>query len=138
MSTNLEIITDALRLLGVIAETETPSAEQGQHAMGRLARMLESWTEEGVDLGWYEQSATTDAISIPKWAERGVISKLAQDLQAVYPSAQLQPWVFDDGQNGYGVILNRVVLAKLKGADMSHMPAGTGRFGFGYSIELDS
>jgi hypothetical protein len=137
MATNLAIITDALRLLGVIAENETPSAEQGQHALDRMTRMLESWVEDGVDLGWFEQSSTADTAQVPKWAERGVISKLAQDLQATYPSARLQPWVRDDQQNGYGVILRRTVLQQLKGADMSHMPVGTGNYGYGWNIETD-
>lgn len=137
MATNLAIITDALRLLGVIAENETPSAEQGQHALDRMNRMLESWGEEGVDLGWFEQSSTADTIPAPKWAERGVISKLAQDLQAVYPTNPLQPWVWDDQQNGYGVILKRTVLQQLQGADMSHMPVGSGNYGYGWNIETD-
>jgi len=138
MTTNVAIITDSLRLLGVISETEAPSAEQGEHALGRPSRMLESWSEDGVDLGWFEQTSTTDTITIPKWAERGVVSKLAQDLQATYPSAQLQPWVWDDQQNGYATVLRKTVVAKLSGADMSHMASGSGKFGDGWNIETDS
>lgn len=138
MSTNIAIITDALRLLGVIAETESPSAEQGAHALGRLNRMLEQWTENDIELGWFEQTATTDDAPLPKWAERGVISKLAQDLQATYPSSSLHPSVHDDGQNGYGTIARRRMLDKLKGANMDHMPVGEGFYGPRVSIETET
>ncbi|MFM2115592.1 MAG: hypothetical protein RI908_1333, partial [Actinomycetota bacterium] len=45
MATNLEIITDALRELNVISEIDTPSAEQGAHALRKLNDLLEAATE---------------------------------------------------------------------------------------------
>jgi len=137
VSTNLEIITDALRLLGVVSESETPSPEQGAHALRRLNRMIEQWTENDIELGYFAQSNTTDTCPIPLWAERGVISKLAQDLRAVYPSSSLEASVFDDSQNGFGTIARRSLLDKLKPSDMSHMPAGEGHY-CGLSILTDS
>jgi hypothetical protein len=138
MATNIALITDALRLLGVIAEAESPSAEQGSHALGRLNRMLEQWTEDEIDLGWYEQTDTTADAPIPKWAERGVISKLAQDLRATYPSASLEASVLDDNLNGFGTIQRQSVLSNREPADLSHMPAGSGRYGAGYNISDDT
>src|SRR5688500_10224862 len=101
MATNIALITDALRLLGVIGETESPGPEQGSHALGRLNRMVEQWTEDGIELGWYEQALPTDEAPLPKWAERGVISKHAQDLRPFYPASSLDPSVYDDAQNGF-------------------------------------
>jgi hypothetical protein len=137
MTTNIAIITDSLRLLGVIAETEAPSAEQGAHALARLNRMLERWTEDGIELGYFAQTLTTADCPIPLWAEEGVISKLAQALKATYPSSSLEPSVFDDSLNGFGTIRRRALLDKLQASDMSHMPMGTGRFGSGYDITTD-
>jgi hypothetical protein len=138
MTTNISLIQDSLRLLGVISEIESPSAEQGSHALGRLNRLMEDIREVGVELGWFEQSSTTATAPIPKWAERGIISKLTQDLYATYPSGNLVNWVLDDNQNGYGTILRKALLAKNKQVDMRHMPAGEGRYRSGVSILTDT
>ena len=138
MTTNVTIIGDALRLLGVIAESQTVSANQGEHGLRVLNQMLESWTEEGIELGWFEQSATTDDAPLPKWAEMGVTAKLAQALQPTYPAGSLAPHVFDDTKNGYGVILRNAVKEQLQPVDQSHMPMGEAHYGFGWNIETDS
>lgn len=137
MATNNALITDALRLLGVIGETESPSGEQGAHALGRLNRMMEQWTENDISLGWFEQSVTTDDAPIPKWAELGVVSKLAQNLHATYPSASLAPWVHDDSQNGYGTIARRCMLDRMKPASLAHLPQGEGSGPRSARIETD-
>ena len=51
MSTNLQIITDALRSINVIDETETPSAEQGSHCLRQMNQMLAEWAVDGIVLG---------------------------------------------------------------------------------------
>src|SRR3972149_3026504 len=113
MTTNIAVITDALRLLGVVSETETPGADQGAHALGRLNRMLAQWTEDDIELGYFAQSLTTADCPIPDWAERGVISKLAQDLRAVYPSSSLDASVHDNSQNGFLTIGSSQILCEL-------------------------
>lgn len=129
MATNIDLITAAYRLLGVIGENEAPSAEQGANALGPLNRMIEAWTEDDIELGWYEQTVTTDTAPLPKWAEKGVISMLAQELRMMYPSSSLDPAVMDDSKNGFGMILRKAVIDAMEPADMSHMPAGSGRTG---------
>lgn len=137
MSTNLDLVTGALRLLGVVGETDTPSAEQGRDSLVVLNNMLELWTEDEIQLGWFEQTSTTADAPLPKWAHMGVKAKLAQALQAVYPASSLAPWVFDDSLNGYGTILRKCIVEQLKPADMSSMPNGSGKFGSGYDITTD-
>lgn len=126
MTTNIAIITDALRLLGVVAETQTASAEQGDVGLRRLNQMLETWTEEGVELGWFQQSSTVDTAPLPLWAEKGVTSKLAQDLQPLYPASSLAPWVMNDSMNGYGTILRKALVEGMRRQNMSSMPLGEG------------
>ena len=46
MSTAGDQINGALRLLGVIAEGETPSAETSQDALSALNQMIDSWNTE--------------------------------------------------------------------------------------------
>jgi hypothetical protein len=129
MTTNIEIIGDALKLLGVIGESQEPNPHQGAIGLRRLNQMVELWTEDGIELGWFAQTLTTADAPLPKWAELGVTSKLAQYMQPLYPTSSLEPAVFDDSLNGYGVILRKVTVENAPVADMSHMPAGSGSGG---------
>lgn len=126
MTTNVVIIGDALREIGVIAETETPSPEQGAHGLRRLNQMLEAWTEDGIDLGYFPQTSTTATIQIPAWAEAGVIAKLSIRLAPHYGATVSQELV-DDADAGYGMILRKSQSEQLTPMDMSHMPRGSGR-----------
>lgn len=130
MTTNVTIIGDALRLLGVVAEGQSVSAEQGTNALRALNQLMEAWTESDVEIGYFAQSDTTATCPIPAWAEQGVTSRLAQRLQADYPSSQLAPWVHDNSQNGVGLILRKCLVEKLTPADVSHLPRGSGVLGY--------
>lgn len=129
MATNLELISASLRLCKVLSETETASAEQGVTGLAAINRMLESWTENGIELGWYEQSLTADTAPLPKWAERGVISKLAQDQSGIYGDAVLPAWVWNDDENGFGMIRRKVMVEGMEPANNDHLPFGSGSRG---------
>lgn len=123
MTANVVLIGDALRLLNVISESETPSAEQGSHALRRLNQLMEVWEEEDVKLGYFAQSDTTATCPIPAYAEKGVTGVLALDLAATYgaePSAACVKFAED----GYQLILRKAVNAKLQGVDMTHLGSG--------------
>jgi hypothetical protein len=126
VSTNVELITDALRLLGVVGENQPVTAEQGETGLRKLNQMLELWTEIDIDLGWFEQSDTTADAPLPKWAEMGVTSKLAQALKPVYPSSSLDAWVTDDSMNGYGIIARKSMVEQMEASSMDHLPMGEG------------
>ena len=123
--TNLDLITDALRSLNVINEVQTPSAEQGAHCLREQNQMLAQWAEDGVALGYFAQSNTTDTCPIPEWAEKGVKNKLAIQVAPNY-SAEVPIAVIANADEGYSTILRRVVNLQLEGVDMSHMPLGSG------------
>lgn len=73
MSTNLQLITDSLRALGIIDENETPSAEQGVQGLRRLNQVLATWGETDLTFpSWFTQSTTTDTCPLPDWAELAV------------------------------------------------------------------
>lgn len=127
MTTNVTIIGDALKLLGVVARGQSVPAEEGADALRALNQMLERWTEDGIELGYFAQSATTDTCPIPAWAEQGVTSKLAQRLSADYPANQLPAWVWNDDENGYATILRKALVENAPTADMNHLPVGSGR-----------
>lgn len=133
-STNLQIITDALRLLNVIDETETPSAEQGAHCLRQLNQMLAEWKDaNGIDLGYFEQSSTAATCPIPAWAESGVYGKLALRVARHFgASVTVEAAALSD--EGYTTILRTIMNLQLTGADMSHMPQGSGVYGSGFDI----
>lgn len=133
MSTNLELVTDALRSLGVLDETETPSAEQGSHCLRQMNQMLAEWAVDGIDLGYFAQSSTADTSPIPDWAEGGVSGKLAMRVARDY-GAQVSAELAARTDEAYSLILRTLTNQRLQGLDMSHLPQGSGGFGSGYNI----
>lgn len=57
MSTALDLITDALKNLGVVSGTETPTADAAADGLTALNRMLDSWNTESLNI--YTISAAT-------------------------------------------------------------------------------
>lgn len=133
MTTNIVVIGDALREINVISEVETPSAEQGAHGLRKLNEMVESWTESDVELGYFAQSSTTDDCPIPAWAEKAVKAKLAIELAPTY-GASISAELLIKADEGWSTILRKCINEKLTGADMTHLPYGTGHFGSGFDI----
>lgn len=134
MSTNLQVITDALRAINVIDETETPSAEQGAHCLRQMNQMIAEWEVDGVRLGYFAQVSTAASCPVPDWAENGVSMKLALRVAAHF-GAQVPIGTAAAANDGYETILRTVLNQALEGADMSHLPMGSGRFGYDISAE---
>jgi hypothetical protein len=82
--TNLDFITAALRLLNVIDENESPSAEQGVLGLRTLNQMLSQWARDGVRLGWYTQTDLQATAPIEAADERGVTFNLAVESAPYY------------------------------------------------------
>lgn len=131
--TNLQVITDALRSINVVDETETPSSEQGSHCLRQLNQMLTAWEVNGINLGYFAQSSTAATCPIPDWAEQGVSAKLALRVSSHF-GAQVPIGVIAAADEGYSTILRTALNLKLEGADMSHLPLGTGRIYSDYDI----
>lgn len=60
MATMLDTVTRALRLAGVIAAGETPSAEDAADGVTYLNEMLHGWAKQGVDLTHVTLAAADD------------------------------------------------------------------------------
>jgi hypothetical protein len=129
MITNLQVITDALRLINVISEVDTPSAEQGQHALRVLNQMIESWTEDGVELGFFAQESTADDCPIPPKSELAVTTILATTLATTY-GATVSQELGVAAVNAYSTLLREAVKAQMHPADMTNLPTGEGHSGW--------
>lgn len=125
--TNSELIRDALGLIAVLSEVETPSAEQGAHALRILNQMMEQWEEEGVNLQYHAQTSTADTFPCPPYCEAGVAASLAIRLAPSY-GATVSPELGVQADMTYQTILRKSINKTMEPADLSHLPLGEGRF----------
>lgn len=135
--TNVQLITDALRALNVIRESQTPNANQQANVLRFLNQMMFAWEADGTVLGYFEQTTPSDTCPIPQWAEMGVTYMLALAIAGDYGADPLAS-VIKRADDGYQTILRTVENLKLEGADMRHLPVGSGHWGdSGYDITTD-
>ena len=127
MTTVVSIIGDSLREINVISEDEAPSAEQGSFALRRLNQMLEAWTEDDIELGYFKQSATTATIPIPEWSELAVIKMLSINLAPNY-GASVSAELVNTASDAYGMLLRKSIAEKQRGGNMDTMPQGEGKY----------
>jgi hypothetical protein len=123
--TNIDLIADSLRELGVITEIQTPSAEQGAHALRKLNQMMAEWEESGVRLEYFEQTSTGATCPIPAYAENGVICMLATRLASNY-GAQVSIELAASATVGHDTIVRTAVSAALPVGRMLNRPCGEG------------
>ena len=124
-TTNYDLITGALQLLGVVAETEQTSAEQGDLGLAVLNDMLEAWAEDDIDVGQYPQ---TDLAA--EWpGSPGTVGTVKSNL-ALYLAPHYQrepsPLVVAMASAGYQKLVRDLVSGQLQPLDMSHLHRGDG------------
>ena len=109
----LEYVTDALRYIGVISETETPSAEQGADGVRKLNELMASLEEDGIDLGYAQIADTADTVVIPLGEVRTVKALLAVNMAPIY-GAEITEVVANVAGTGYSRMLrNALLLAQI-------------------------
>ncbi len=125
MSTNLNIIEDALRDINVISEVDSASPEQGKFGLRKLNQIMEALKESDVDFGWFGASATTDTAPIPDWAELGITAALSIAMAPKY-GASVSAELVAVGASSMNMIKRKGLAGKSNNADMTHLPAGAG------------
>lgn len=123
--TNADLIGDALRELNVISEIQTASPEQGAHALRKLNQMLAKWKADGLDLGYFPQTITSDVCPIPDYAELGVTLSLAIAVASNY-GATVSMELAANAMSAYDTILRTAVSAALPVGRMLNRPCGEG------------
>lgn len=71
-------------LLGILAESESASAEQGAHGLRALNELMAEWEADGIDLEYYEQTLLGATTPIPDSAILPVKHFLALHLASYY------------------------------------------------------
>ncbi len=57
---NLSLVNDALRLIGVLPEGQAASAEQGEIALRTATDLVDEWNDDGIIVTW-DSNPTMDA-----------------------------------------------------------------------------
>lgn len=121
----LEIVTDALRNIGVISEVETPSAEQGSDGVRKLNELMASLEEDGIDLGWVPIEDTADTVVLPAGEVRSIKALLASNMASIYGSEIPQPVASIAGY-GYARMLRNALLMSQTAVSLRTISHGTG------------
>ena len=119
--TNLNVIYTALRLINVVPEGGEVSAEQGELGLQVLNEFLEDWSADGIEVGHWPQ----DDVNAEYPGDRATLHTV-QSMLAVYLAPHYEreapPTVIATASAGYQRLLRDAAVAKLKAADMSHLP----------------
>lgn len=126
MSTYSDLIRDALGLIGVLDETETPSPEQANTGLRFLTEMLDDWESRGIDVGFASGVSLSDTVSIEDSALRAVKQGLAIELCPEF-EREPTPRLLDLASASYARLLRDAMLDQLPEAKMDHLPGGSAR-----------
>lgn len=124
MTTNADFIGDALRLLGVISETEAPTAEQGETSLRALNDLMQEWKELGLEIEFGYAELLSDDCEVQPALRLPVLYNLALRLHGNYPAVTLNPTIPMMAERGYARLVRDSVNAALTEASMSQLPAG--------------
>ncbi len=119
--TVIGVIESSLRLLNVIDEEETPSAEQGNKTLHILNDMLADALGDGIDLGWRPIADADIGVDAPLAAKdvRGVKLWLAIEA-APHFGVEPLPTLKALGDDAYAKIAKRAI--KFTESDVSGLP----------------
>lgn len=87
MATALDIITGAMRKLGVIEANAQPSAEEAEQGLSALNDMCNAWNAQGIFTGFSTLATTADEFILDERHHGGVKAMLAVYLAPEYSAA---------------------------------------------------
>lgn len=127
MSTNRQVVTDALREIHVLDSDETTaSPEDAALALREMNRMMALLVADGIDLGFPPQNDLADDFPLDATTEAQIIPLLAQRLLKHFQGATPSPSLIEDADTAKKQLQRAAVLANMEEADMRHIPLGEG------------
>ena len=129
MTTNAEVIRDALSLINVLAVGEAAEAEHSELAVRKLNALLSDWEADGVNLQFYPQTMDDlgGSCPVPDDAILAVTYYLAFALAPHFGKVVSQE-MSTLGAGYYARLVREGVVSRMKPADLSNVPAGEGQF----------
>lgn len=119
----LEVVTDALRNIGVLGVTQTPDAEQGADGVRKLNELMASLAEDGIDLGYAPSSSTADTIVLSLGAVSTIKALLSLRMAPIY-GADIPLAVAESASAGYNRLLGQAVSLQIEAARSNTLPCG--------------
>jgi hypothetical protein len=126
MTTALDMITDALRLVNVIDQNDAPSAEMGVNGLRSLNELLKDWEEDGIRLGYYTVTALDEELPLQERDLRAVKFNFAVELAGEY-GIEPTPRVAEIAAQTYARLAKRAV--QHVELSMDHLPMAEPYFG---------
>jgi len=122
---NLDIITDAARIMNALDETSAPSPEQGVMWLAALNDLMAEFEATGIRLGWFPQTDLSATAPLQNADVRAVKLCLAAEI-ASRLGQPLSPETASDINNSYTALVKRYV--RYMESDMSELPKAQGYY----------
>lgn len=84
MTTALTIVNDAFESLAVKTANTDLTDEEVSLAIRILNRMITTWAQAGIDLGYTKISSSSDEMTVPDWTEETIVAQLAVRLAPAF------------------------------------------------------
>jgi hypothetical protein len=124
LSTNLQIVESALRMLTVLDADENASPEDGALGLEQLNDLFAMMIPDGIDLGYSTQDSLGDDFPLDDTTAAQIKPLLAIKLHAFYPHVQVPQSVISQATTATMQIKRASVLANMEEADLRHVPLG--------------
>jgi hypothetical protein len=128
--TNLELITDALRELGVITPFQNPAAEHAALALRKLNQLMDLLARDTIDLGYFAQTDVNDECPMEDSDCNAVMPLLAMSLHTNFPAAEVPPTLPGMAENNRAQLLREAVKDNAEVASLTNIPLGSARSGY--------
>lgn len=126
--TNLELITDALRELGVIDAFRQPTSEDAALALRKLNHLMADLENDGCYVGYFSQTSTSDDLPISDNDAASVLPLLAMSLSINFPSAVITPALPYMAENNRNRLLREAVKSNSQEVSLPGIvPLGSGQ-----------
>lgn len=124
---NLELITDALRELGVLDRYRSPFPEDAALALRKLNVLMANMEGDGIDLGYFPQTDVNDELPLDDADAASILPIFAVAMKINFPSAQIPPELSGWAASNMSRLLRDAVLRNAEEASMSNLPRGEGQ-----------
>jgi hypothetical protein len=134
MATNREIVTAALRMLGVLDADETAATEDATLGLEELNDLMASLAADEIDLGFPPQESLADEFPLDEQAAAQIKPLLAIHLHAHYPSSQPSQALLGRAEGSRRQLLRAAVTQNMQEA-VTALPLGNAWGGGYYDID---
>jgi hypothetical protein len=124
--TNLEMVTSALRMLGVLDANETANSEDGAVGLEQLNDFFSLLLADSIDLGFTTQDDLADTFPLDDTTAAQIKPLLAIHLHTFFPSSVVPNTLPLRADAAMSQLRRTAVLANMEEADLRHIPLGEG------------